>query len=230
MQFLRLRKAYHGLPENEKAYHETLVLLKRAQTVDPAAANPADQVRIQSLETQLNDATQQLRQLCAECAPNAADGQMAVQQSETNGQLEALRAANEEAHKALAQVAAECDSARKACMQLQMQTLTDKAKQDAESNALEVQCLQAEAEVLELKEKIGILERRGRYRVSPTTTSATLGPYSHPAFGGTGSGLAAQASPQLGRGMSGLSLPGAYTPFSGARAHGILGTIRHWIT
>ncbi len=93
-----------------------------------------------------------------------------------------------------------------------MQTLTDKAKQDAASNALEVRCLQAEAEVVELKEKIGILERRGGYHVSPTTTSATLGPYSHPAFGGTGSGLAAQASPQLGRGMSGLSLLQAPTP------------------
>ena len=205
-------EAQEAARRHEKAYHETLVLLKRAQTTNPAASNQADQVRIQSLETQLNDATQQLRQLRAERAPNAADGQMAVQQSETNEQLEALRTANEEAHKALTEMAAERDSTRKACVQLQMQTLTDKAKQDAESTALEVWCLQAEAEVLELKEKIGILERRGGYRVSPTTTSATLGPYSQPAFGGMGSGLAAQASPQLGRGMSGLSLLQAPTP------------------
>ncbi len=98
-----------------------------------------------------------------------------------------------------------------------MQTLTDKAKQDAVSNALEVRCLQAEAEVVELTEKISILERRGGYHVNPTTTSATLGPYSHPAFGGTGSGLATQASPHLGRGMSGLSLPQAPTPPSVGR-------------
>ncbi len=202
---------------HKKAYHETLVLLKRAQPADPAAANQSDQVRIQSLEAQLNNATQQLRQLRAERAPNAADGQMAVQQSETNEQLEALRTANEGAHKAIAEMAAKRDSAWKACVKLQMQTLTDKAKQDAEFNVLEVRCLQTEAEVMELKEKIGILERRGGYRVSPTTTSATLGPYSQPAFGGTGSGLTAQASPQLGRGMSGLGLPQAPTPPSAGR-------------
>ncbi len=93
-----------------------------------------------------------------------------------------------------------------------MQTLTDKAKQDAASNALEIRCLQAEVEVVELKKKIGILERRGGYHVSPTTPSATSGPYSHSAFGGKGSGLVAQVSPQPGRGMSGLSVPRAPTP------------------
>ncbi len=46
---------------HEKAYYETLVLLKWAQTAGPAATNQVDQVRIQSLETQLNDANQQLR-------------------------------------------------------------------------------------------------------------------------------------------------------------------------
>ncbi len=87
------------------------MLLKRAQTTDPAATNKVDQVHIQSLETQLNDANQQLRQLRAERAPNAADGQMAVQQSQANEQLEALHTENAEAHKALAEMAAECDSA-----------------------------------------------------------------------------------------------------------------------
>ncbi len=193
------------------------MLLKWAQTADPAAANQSDQVCIQSLETQLNDATQQLRQLRAEHAPNAADGQMAVQQSETNEQLEALHTANEEAHKAIAEMAAKRDSARKAYVQLQMQMLKDKAKMDAGSNALGVRCLQAEAEVMELKEKIGTLENRGGYHVSPTTTSATLRPYSQPAFRGTGSGLTAQASPQLGRGMSGLRLLQAPTPPSAGR-------------
>ena len=84
-------------------------------------------------------------------------------------------------------------------------------------DALRVRCLQAEAEVMELKEKISTLERRCGYHVSPTTTSATLGPYSQPAFGGMGSGLTAQASPQLGRGMSGLGLPQVPTPPSAGR-------------
>ncbi len=92
-------------------------------------------------------------------------------------------------------------------MQLQLQSLTDKATLNADSNALRARCLQAEAEVEELKGKIDIMEQRGRYRESPTTTSATLGPYSYPAFGGLGSGLTTQASPQLGRGMSALGVP-----------------------
>ncbi len=111
-----------------------------------------------------------------------------------------------------------------------MQTLKEKAKLDAESNTLGVWCLQAEAEVMELKEKVSILERRGGYRVSPTTTSATLAPYSHPVLGGLGGELTAQASPQLGeRNEWAGSAAGAYTPFPGARSLGILSTIRHWI-
>ncbi len=161
-----------------KDYHETLVLLRRAQAVNPAAANAEAQVRIQSLETQLNNASQQLRQMRAERAPNAADGQMAVQQSETNEQLEALRAENVVAHQALEEMTADRDSTRKAYVQLRMDTLMEKVKQDAASNALEVRCLQAETKVVELKEKVNTLERRGGYHVSPTTTSATLG--SHP--------------------------------------------------
>ncbi len=198
--------------KHERDYHETLVLLRRAEAANPATAKAEAQVHIQSLETQLNDATQQLNQLRAERAPNAADGQMAVQQWETKEQLEALRAENVAAHKALAEMTADHDSTRKACVQLRMDTLTEKAKQDAASNALEVRCLQAEAEVVELKEKISTLERRGGYHVSPTTTSATLGSYSQPAFGRKGSGLVAQVSPQPGRGMSGLSMPQAPMP------------------
>ncbi len=188
------------------------MLLRRAQAANLATANAEAQVRIQSLETQLNAATQQLGQLHAERAPNAADGQMAVQQSEVNEQLEALRAENVAAHKALEEITTDRDSTRKAYVQLRMDTLTEKAKQDAASNTLEVRCLQAEAEVVELKEKISTLERRGGYHVSPTTASATLGSYSQPAFGGKGSGLVAQVSPQPGRGMSGLSMPRAPTP------------------
>ncbi len=95
-----VREAQETARRHEKDYHETLVLLRRAQAANPATANAEAQVRIQSLETQLNDANQQLRQLCAERAPNAAYGQMAVQQSETNEQLEALRAENVVAHQA----------------------------------------------------------------------------------------------------------------------------------
>ena len=197
---------------HENAYFETLALLKRAQTVGSAATNQVDQARIQSLEAQLNDATQQLEQLHMERAPSAAEGQIAVHQHGTNEQLEALRADNIAAHQALAEITADRDSTRKAYVQLQMDTLTEKAKQDTASNALEVRCLQAEAEVVELKEKISILERRGGYHVSPTTTSATLGPYSQPAFGGMGSGLATQASPQLGGGLSELRVSQAPTP------------------
>ncbi len=129
---------------------------------------------------------------------------MAVQQSEVHEQLEALRAENVAAHKALEEITANRDSTRKATVQLRMYALTKKAKQDAASSTLEVRCLQAEAEVVELKEKISTLERRGSYHVSPTTASATLGSYSQPAFGGKGSRLVAQVSPQPGRGMSGL--------------------------
>ncbi len=151
---------------HEKAYHETLVLLKRAQTGDSAATNQADRVYIQSLKAQLNKANQQLRQLRAERAPNAADCQMALPQSQTNEQLEALHTENAVAHKAITQVAAERDSTRKAYVQLQMQTLKESAKLDAESTTLGVRCLQAEAEVIELKEKVGILEWRGGYRAN----------------------------------------------------------------
>ncbi len=92
-------------------------------------------------------------------------------------------------------------------MQLQLQSLTDKAALNAVSNALRAQCLQAKAEVEELKGKIDILEQSGGYRESPTTTSATLGLYSYPALGRLEGGLTAQASPRLGEGMSGAGMP-----------------------
>ncbi len=76
--------------------------------------------------------------------------------------------------------------------------LTAKGKYDAAASALEVRCLEAEAEVVELKEKIATLERR-HYHAPPPTTSDTAGSLSHSAFGGRGSGLVAQVSPQPGR-------------------------------
>ncbi len=92
---------------------------------------------------------------------------MAVHQSEADEQLEALRAENAATHRALEGVIADRDSIRKAHVQLQTNVLMAKAKQDTASSALEVRCLQAEAEVVELKEKITILERRGGYNVPP---------------------------------------------------------------
>ena len=127
------------------------------------------------------------------------------QQSETDEQLEALHAENAATHEALQEMTADRDSIQKAHVQLRMEALTKKARQDTASSALEVRCLQAAAEVVELKEKIATLERRGGCHVSPTTASATVGSYSQPAFGGKGSGLVAQVSPQTGRGMSGLT-------------------------
>ena len=103
-------RAQETAREHERDYHETLVLLRQARAVDPATASAEAQVRIQSLEAQLNDATQQLNQLRAERAPNAADGQMAVQQSEVNEQLEALCADNVAVHQALEEVTADRDN------------------------------------------------------------------------------------------------------------------------
>ncbi len=62
----------------ENLHCDALLTLERVPTEDPPAANQADQALIQSLEKQLNDANQQLRQLRAERVPIAADGQMAV--------------------------------------------------------------------------------------------------------------------------------------------------------
>ncbi len=108
-------------------------------------------------------------------------------------------------------MATERDRAQKDYVNLQMQTLQDRAKWDAESNALEVRCLQAEAKVLELREKVDTLEGRGAYCVSPPSASATLGPTSHPVFGGLGR-RSTQTTPLMGKGMSGLGLPRESTP------------------
>ncbi len=79
-------KAQETDRRHERDYHETLVLLRWAQAADPATANTEAQVRIQSLEAQLNNAAQQLNRLRAEHPPNAADGQMAVLLSYSSGQ------------------------------------------------------------------------------------------------------------------------------------------------
>ncbi len=104
--------------------------------------------------------------------------------------------------------------------------VTEKGKQDAAASALEARCLKAEAEVVELSEKIAILERRS-YQTPPPFASDTAGSLSHCAFGGRGSGLVAQVSPQpgralgvpttrtsssMGRGMSAATLARMLTP------------------
>ncbi len=184
--------------ENERLYHETLVLLKRAQDADPTTANAEDQARIQTLEAQLDNALQQLDRLRVERAPGAVGGQTAGHPSEVEEQLDALHAENAVAHTALEEITAERDNLRKAQVQLQKEMLTRKSQHDAATNALEVRCLTAESEVVELKEKIATLERR-LYHTPPPTASATVGSHPHSASGGRGSGLVAQVSPQPGR-------------------------------
>ena len=77
-------RAQETAREYERQYHETLVLLKKAQTANPATANAEDQARIQSLEAQLNDALQQLDRLRVERDPGAIDGQITGHQSGTD--------------------------------------------------------------------------------------------------------------------------------------------------
>ncbi len=96
--------------EYERQYHETLVLLKKAQTADPATPNAEDQARIQTLEAQLDDALQQLDRLHAERDPGATDGQIAGHPSGTDAQLDALHAENVAAHEALEEITAERDN------------------------------------------------------------------------------------------------------------------------
>ena len=223
----RLLRTQETAREHEKKYHETLVLLNRAQAADPATANTEDQARIQSLEAQLDDAIQQLDRLRTERALGTVDGQIAGHPSETDEQLEALRAENAATHRALEEITADRDNLRKAHVQLRTEMLTEKAKQDTASSALVVKCLQEETEVIELREKVAILERRGGYHVPPPTASATAGSHSQPAFGGRGRGLVAQVSLQpgkvmggpttrapssLGTGMSGLAARQLLTP------------------
>ncbi len=119
-EVLRAQETARG---HEKEYHETLVLFKRAQAANLATANAEDQVHIQSLEVQLNDAIQQLDQLRAQRAPSAAEGQIAGHLSETDEQLEARRAENAATHRALEEITADRDNVRKAHVQLHSRTL-----------------------------------------------------------------------------------------------------------
>ncbi len=64
-----LFKTQQASREHERLYHETLVRLKKAQSADPASANAEDQVRIQTLEAQLDDALQRLERSRAEQDP-----------------------------------------------------------------------------------------------------------------------------------------------------------------
>ncbi len=96
--------------EYERQYHETLVLLKKAQTADPATASAEEQACVQSLEAQLNDALQQLDRLRAERDPGAIEGQIAGHPSGTDEQLEALQAENAATHGALEEITAERDN------------------------------------------------------------------------------------------------------------------------
>ncbi len=116
-------------------------------------------------------------------------------------------------------------------MQLRLEKLTDKAKQDAASNALEVRCLQAEAEVVELKEKDWHFGKKGRISCEPDN---------HFSYSGALFSLCLQWSGKRAHG-SGLSftwesnewaghVAGAYCRFGGARSPSTHGTIRYLIT
>ncbi len=89
-------------------------------------------------------------------------------------------------------------------MQLRMQSLKDKANSTTENSALRAGCTKAEAEVAKLQGESKILKQMSAEQEDATTISATLGPLSFPALSGIESGLATQASPQLGGGMNGL--------------------------
>ncbi len=120
----------------------------------------------------------------------------------------------------------ERDNLRKGHVQLRTEMLTAKGKYDAAASALEVGCLEAEAEVVELKEKIATMERIA-YHAPPPTTSATAGSVLQATMAGRGSGLVAQVSPQpgrttQGRGMSGLAARQLLTP--PGRGRGLLGS------
>ncbi len=108
----------------EKHYRDTLIELEQARAGDPAASNRADRVLIQSLEEQINNATQQLNQLCAGHAPSAAEGQLAAQQSQTNEQLEALHMECNTLRAAATKAVAEHDASRGAYLKLRMDSLT----------------------------------------------------------------------------------------------------------
>ncbi len=143
----------------KKDYHETLVELEWAQSGIQPAFNQADQVRIQSLEEQLNNANQQLNQLRVEHVPSAAEGQPAVQLCQANEQLEALCAECNilcaEAKKSVA----ERDNPCKAPLQLRMQSLQNMASSAAKNSALREQCMKAKAEVDQLREENDILKQ-----------------------------------------------------------------------
>ena len=200
-------EAQKNTRQNEKNYHETLVLLKRAQAWNPPAANQADRVLIQSLEEQLNDAHQQLNQLRAGHAPSAAEGQMAVQQSQTNEQLEALCADCNKLNEVVQKAITDRNNIRRANVQLRMQSLQYKANSTTENSALRVCRMKAKIEVSTLQGENEILKQMSAEQESTTANSATLGPLSFPALSGMESGLTTQASPQLGGGMSGLGTP-----------------------
>ncbi len=79
--------------------------------------------------------------------PSAAEGQLAVQQSQSNEQLEALGAECNILCTVAQNAVANCDKSRKAHLQLRMQSLQEKASSATEKSALREQCAKAEAEV-----------------------------------------------------------------------------------
>ncbi len=196
----------------EKHYHETLVELERAGAGNPTASGRADQVL-------LNSATQQLNQLRAGHAPSTAEWQLAAQQSQTNEQLDVLHAECNTLRAAATKTVAECDPSCRAHLKLWMDSLTGTTTSVTETALME-RCIKAKAMAEELQKENTLLKERNVAqsqmldeqelaaiaKTGATTTSAAMGPLSFPTLSEV---EMAQASSQLGEGMSGISTPRA---------------------
>ncbi len=160
---------------------------------EPICFNQADAVCIQSLEEQLKNAAQQLTQLRVGHSLSATKGQLAVQQSEANEQLDALRAECNLLLAATKKAVVDCDNSRKGHLQLQATACSA-----TKNGALREQCTNVEAEVDRLRKENAILKQmRAKQSKSldekalaaqeqddAMTPSVALGPLSFPTLSG----------------------------------------------
>ncbi len=118
-------------------------------------------------------------------------------------------------------------NARRANVQLQLQSLTDKATLNADSNALRARCLQAEVELEELKGKIDILEQRGRYREPHHHLSCSGALFLPCAWWVRRRAHSSGLSSTWGRNEWIRNAAGAYPPSGRVSSLGILSTVWH---
>ncbi len=102
-------------------------------------------------------------------------------------------------------------------MQLQMQSLQDKANSTTEYSALRAQCMIAEAEVDKLQGENEILKQMSAEPEDATATSAALRPLSFPTLSGMESGLVTQGRIEWTRNAASVT-----PPFGEARRHSAL--------